>query len=122
MVFSQWYLYHLDLHPATIIKVDRLFGYKLNFEDIKFEIFAKLKKRILLEINNFGHKNKEIYLIYVSKENFEGRHIDLFLIEEKDETHYVLIENFNTFKFIHYIAEEIIYVVIVYRLLVQKKH
>ena len=50
MVFSQWYLYHVDLHPATIIKVDRLFVYELNFEDIKFEIFAKLKKRILLEL------------------------------------------------------------------------
>ena len=95
---------------------------QIKFWRYKIRDICKIEKKNFIGINNFGHKNKEIYLIYVSKENFEGRHIDLFLIEEKDETHYVLIENFNTFKFIHYIAEENIYVVIVYRLLVQKKH
>ena len=45
------YLHPEDHYPATIRKVDRLFGDKLDFEDIKFPVkikdIHKTEKRIL---------------------------------------------------------------------------
>ena len=45
-------------------------------------------------------KNKEKYLICLSKNALKKKHIDLLLIEE-DKWHYVLIKVFNTFMYDH---------------------
>ena len=56
-------------------------------------------------------------------ENTFKRHFDLLSKGEEGKRHYNHIKDFNTFLFIiHYIVEKNTFVVIVYRLLVQKKY
>ena len=91
----------------------------------KLEIFAKSKKKNPIAIRVFDYENKEKYLIYVSKKYFEEKHVDLLYIGEEGKKHYILIKDFNTFMLDHTLyctVEENIFVVIVYKLLLQKKY
>ena len=68
------YLHHADHQPGTIRKVEKLYGDKLDFKDIKFPV--KVREKCC-----------------------EDRHVDLLLIEERSKKHYVLIKDFNTFMY-----------------------
>ena len=97
------YLHPADHHPARIRKVNRLFGDDLDFEHTKFPVkirdICKIEKKNSIAISVFGYENKEKYSICVSKKCLEEKYVDLLLIEEKGKTHYVLVKDFNTFKY-----------------------
>ena len=57
------------------------------------------------------------------KKYCEEKHVDFLLIREEGKRHYVLIKDFNTFMYNHTLHhEKNIFVVIVYKLSVQKKY
>ena len=49
-------------------------------------------------INVFGYENKQPYPIYVSKEKYDNQ-MNLLLITENENKHYVLIKDFNSFMY-----------------------
>ena len=113
------YLHPPDHHPAGIRNVDKDFAREFDFKDIKFLVkirgIHKIKKIIALTLVLLALKEKKKYSIYVSKNTFR-RHINLLLIGKQSKRRYVLMKDFDTF--MHYVVEENIFVVIVYRLLV----
>ena len=75
---------------------------KLNYSGIEFPVavkqYNKIEKQNNININVFGYGDKQPYPIYVSKENFENI-MNLLLITEGDNKHYVLIKDFNKFMY-----------------------
>ena len=70
-----------------------------------------------------GYENKEKHPIYVSKKCWEEKHANLISIEDKLKKHYVLIKDFNKFMYNHTLhRRKNIFVVIVHKILVQKKY
>ena len=61
--------------------------------------FSKIEVKNNICINVFGYKNGLVFLIYVSDQKFEGS-IDLLLLIDDDESHYVYIEDFERFMFL----------------------
>ena len=57
------------------------------------------KKKNSIGISVFGYENKEKYLLYASKNTFK-KQVGL-LIEQKYKQHYVLITDYNTFRYDH---------------------
>ena len=115
----------MDHNPKSITKADKDCDKNLDLKDVKFPVkFRDINKieKNYISINVLGYENKEKYLIYVSKKYCEEKHVDLLLIGEEGKRHYVLIKDFNMFMY-HYTLhrEKNIFVVIVYKLLVQKK-
>ena len=49
-------------------------------------------------INLFGYEEKQKFPIYISKEKYQD-HMELLLITEGENKHYVLIKDFNKFMF-----------------------
>ena len=74
----------------------------LNYKDIEFPVtikqINKIEKKNNINISVFGYENKQPYPIYVSKEKFDD-HMELLLITENENKHYVLIKDFNRFMF-----------------------
>ena len=98
-----------------------------DFKDIKFPVkirdIHKIEKKKSISVSIFGYKNKEKHPIHVSKKCWEEKHVDLLLIGEEGKRHYVLIKDFNTPMYDHTLHHgKSIFVVIVYKLLVQKKY
>ena len=64
-----------------MIKVDKDFAKKLDFEDIKFRVkvrdIHKIEKKNSISVGVFGYKNKEKHPSYVSKKCCEQKHVDL---------------------------------------------
>ena len=96
------YLNHQDKNPQRINKSDKEYISKLNYSNIKFPVelnqYNKIEKQNEININVFGYENKQPYPIYISKEKYE-KHLELLLITEDDNKHYVLIKDFNRFMF-----------------------
>ena len=46
----------------------------------------------------FGYENKLVFPIYISDKKYKGT-IDLLLLINDDQSHYVYIKDFNTFMF-----------------------
>ena len=61
----------------------------------------KLKRHNSIAISILGYENMEKYPIYVSKQSYEEKHVDLLLIGEEGKSHHVLIKDFNAFMFDH---------------------
>ena len=57
----------------------------------------KVKNNICISV--FGYENELVFPIYVSDQKFEGS-IDLLLLIDDDESHYVCIKDFERFKFL----------------------
>ena len=75
------------------------------------------------DIRKIDYENKEKHPIYLSKNCYEGKHVNLFLTGAEGKRHYFLNKDFNTFKYDHTLLRgKSIFVVIVYKLLVQKKY
>lgn len=51
-----------------------------------------------ININVFGYENGQPYPVYISKEKFKN-HIELLLITEGENKHYLLLKDFNKFMF-----------------------
>ena len=91
-----------DKNPQRIKKSDKEYINKLDYSGIEFPVnikqYNKIEKQNEININVFGYENKQPYPIHVSKEKYEN-HIELLLITETDNKHYVLIEDFNRFMY-----------------------
>ena len=120
------YLNPTNHHPARITKADKDFAKKLDCKDVKFPVkirdIHKIEKKNYIGISVFGYENKEKHPIYVSNKRCEEKHADLLLIGEEDKRHYVLIKDFITFIYDHTLHGKKIFLVIVYKLFVQKKY
>ena len=96
------YLNPQDKNPQRIKKSDKEFIKKLDYSGIEFPVatkqYNKIEKQNEININVFGYENKQPYPIYISKEKYE-KHLELLLITEDENKHYVLIKDFNRFMF-----------------------
>ena len=90
---------------------------------VKIRDIHKIEKKNSIGFTVFGYRKKEKHPIYISKKCCEKKHVDLLMIGREGKRHYVLIKILIlSCRIILYIVEEIIFVVIVYKLLVQKKY
>ena len=91
-----------DKDPQRIKKTDKQYVGKLDYSNIEFPVnvkhYNKIEKQNSININVFGYENKQPYPIYVSKEKYED-HMELLLVTEKENKHYVLIKDFNRFMY-----------------------
>ena len=74
----------------------------MDYSGIEFPVatkqYNKIEKQNEININVFGYEDKQPYPIYVSKEKYED-HMNLLLITENKNKHYVLIKDFNKFMY-----------------------
>ena len=88
--------------PQRIKKSDKEYVKNLDYSGIEFPVTTKqyneIEKQNEININVFGYENKQPYPIYVSKEKYEDC-INLLLITEEKNKHYVLIKDFNNFMY-----------------------
>ena len=88
--------------PQRIKKSDKEYVKNLDYSGIEFPVttkqYNKIEKQNEININVFGYENKQPYPIFVSKEKYEDC-INLLLITENENKHYVLIKDFNSFMF-----------------------
>ena len=91
-----------DKDPQRIKKTDKQYVEKLDYSGVEFPVgvkhYNKIEKQNSININVFGYENKQPYPIYVSKEKYED-HMELLLVTEKENKHYVLIKDFNRFMY-----------------------
>ena len=91
-----------DIHLERIKKSDKEYINKLDYSGIEFPVTTKqqnkIEKQNEININVFGYENKQPYPIFVSKEKYD-RQMNLLLITENDNKHYVLIKDLNRFMF-----------------------
>ena len=91
-----------DKHPERIKKVDKQFIENLDYSGIEFPVttkqYNKIEKQNEININVFGYEDKQPYAIYVSKEKYEDC-MNMLLITENENKHYVLIKDFNKFMY-----------------------
>ena len=91
-----------DKYPQRIKKSDKEYVKNLDYSGIEFPVttkhYNKIEKQNNININVFGYENRQPYPIYVSKEKYEDC-INLLLITEDKNKHYVLIKDFNSFMF-----------------------
>ena len=88
--------------PQRIKKTDKQYIEKLDYSSIKFPVTVKqinkIEKQNNICINLFGYEEKQKFPIYISKEKYQD-HMELLLITEGENKHYVLIKDFNKFMF-----------------------
>ena len=91
-----------DKNPQRIKKSDKEYTNKLDYSGIEFPIatkqYNKIEKQNEININVFGYENKQPYPIFVSKEKYD-KQMNLLLITEDNNKHYVLIKDFNMFMY-----------------------
>ena len=128
------YLNSINHNPRRTTKDDKQFAKKFDFKNIKFPVkirdIHKIKKKKSINISVFGYENKEKHPIFILKNVVKKKHVHLLLIGEEGRRYYVLIQDFNDFMYytllyfmiILYSVEENIFIVIVYKLLAQKKY
>ena len=101
--FAWCHVRHLnpqEKNPQRIKKSDNAFikDKIVNYDGIEFPVtikqYNKIEKQNNININVFGYEEKQIYPIYISKEKFED-HMELLLITDGKNKHYVLIKDFN---------------------------
>ena len=61
---------------------------------VSLKDYHKIEEQNNININVFGNENKQFYPIYVSKQQNEDI-LNLLLITEDENKHYVLIKDFN---------------------------
>ena len=88
--------------PQRIKKTDKTFICQLDYSSIEFPVTVKqinkIEKQNNICINLFGYEEKQKFPIFISKEIFFD-HMELLLITEGENKHYVLIKDFNKFMF-----------------------
>ena len=88
--------------PQRIKKTDKAFMPQLDYQGIEFPVsvkqYNKIETQNNININVFGYENKQTYPIYVSKEKFDDV-LNLLLISDDENKHYVYIKNFNRFMY-----------------------
>lgn len=88
--------------PQRIKKSDKQNIERLDYTGIEFPVnvkqYDKIEKQNQISINVFGYEDKQPFPIYVSKEKFKDQ-MNLLLITENENKHYVLIKDFNRFMY-----------------------
>ena len=91
-----------DKDPQRIKNTDKQYIEKLDYSSIEFPVTVKqinkIEKQNNICINLFGYEEKQKFPIYISKEKYQD-HMELLLITEGENKHYVLIKDFNKFMF-----------------------
>ena len=91
-----------DKDPQRIKKTDKQYIEKLGYSSIEFPVTVKqinkIEKQNNICINLFGYEEKQKFPIYISKEKYQD-HMELLLITEDENKHYVLIKDFNKFMY-----------------------
>ena len=91
-----------DKDPQRIKKSDKLYVKNLDYSGIQFPVskkqYHRIEKQNKININVFCYENKEPYPIFLSEEKYD-REMNLLLITENENNHYVLIKNFNKFMY-----------------------
>ena len=89
-------------NPQRIKKTDKQYIEKLDHSGIEFPVTVKqinkIEKQNNICINLFSYEEKQKFLIFISKEKFTD-HMELLLITEGENKHYVLIKDFNKLMF-----------------------
>ena len=101
----QWchnrYLNPLKFHQERITTADRESVKRLDYTGVTFPVTVKdidkIEKQNKINICVFGYDG-EAYPIRISETNFTD-HLELLWIEEGEESHYVLIKDFNRFMY-----------------------
>ena len=103
--FTWCHIRHLnpqDKDPQRIKKTDKQYIEKLDYSSIEFPVTVKqinkIEKQNNICISLFGYEEKQTFPIYISKEKYQD-HMELLLITEGKNKHYVLIKDFNKFMF-----------------------
>ena len=85
-----------------IKKADKAYVEKLDYSEIEFPVtikqINKIEKKNDIRINVFGYEDKKPYPIFVSKEKYD-KEMNLLLITDNDNKHYVLIKDLNKFMY-----------------------
>ncbi|KAL9979362.1 hypothetical protein ACROYT_G017015 [Oculina patagonica] len=96
------YINPQDKYPQRIKKSDKAYIQRLDYSKIEFPVtikqYNKIEKQNEININVFGYENKQPYPIYISKEKYDNQ-MNLLLITENENKHYVLIKDFNKFMY-----------------------
>ena len=75
---------------------------ELNYDGIEFTVqekdFYKIEIKNNICINVFGYDNRLVFPIYISDQEFEDS-MDLLLLIDNDQLHYVYIKDFDRFMF-----------------------
>ena len=91
-----------DKYPQRVKKSDKLYVKNLDYSGIQFPIskkqYHRIEKQNKINIIVFCYENKEPYPIFLSEEKYD-REMNLLLITENENNHYVLIKDFNKFKY-----------------------
>ena len=89
-------------HPERILKTDKKIAEKLDYDGIEFPVqekdFNKIEVKNNICINLSGYANGLVFRIYVSDQILEDS-MDLLLLTDDDESHYVHIKDFDRFMF-----------------------
>ena len=104
--FRWCHIHHLNSqrlkNPQRIKKTDKQYIEKLDYSGIEFPVTVKqinkIEKQNNICINLFGYEEKQKFPIFISKEKFTD-HMELLLITEGENKHYVLIKDFNKLMF-----------------------
>ena len=94
------HLHPQEKNPQRIKKSDNAFikDKIVNYDGIEFPVtikdYNKIEKMNSININVFCYEENQIFPLYVSKEKFED-HMELLLITDGKNKHYVLIKDFN---------------------------
>ena len=96
------YLNPQEKDPQRIKRTDKTFICQLDYSSIEFPVTVKqinkIEKQNNICINLFGFEEKQIVPIYISKEKYQD-HMELLLITEGENKHYILIKDFNRLMF-----------------------
>ena len=96
------YLNPQEKDPQRIKRTDKTFICQLDYSSIEFPVTVKqinkIEKQNNICINLFGFEEKQIFPIYISKEKYQD-HMELLLITEGENKHYILIKDFNRLMF-----------------------
>jgi len=105
--FRWCHIRHLNPHvqdkdPQRIKQVDKTFVNQLDYSGIEFPVevkhYNRIEKQNEIRINVFSYENKQPFPIFLSKEKFDDE-LNLLLITENENKHYVLIKDFNRFMY-----------------------
>ena len=91
----------LKIHPERITKEDKNMINHLDYEGIEFPVskkdFCRIERQNNICINVFCYENNLTYPVHVSDQKFHNS-MDLLLMTDGNESHYVYIKDFNRFK------------------------
>ena len=88
--------------PQIIKREYKQYIEKLNYKSITFPVsqkqYSKIEKQNSIRINVFDYEEGQPYPIHISKEKFEDQ-MNLSLITQDENRHYVLRKDFNKFMY-----------------------